>query len=396
MNIKQVILRDMVIGVVTFFKGSENYGSLLQAYALQRTLISRGHTPYLIDIDFKEFSFKSKPIRSWIRNYSINLKDSLLILLGRQKSRDLKQREIFFDQFRKDHLIVGDYKYKNKGDLTVNPPQADCFIVGSDQVWNYNFIPDFDIFFLNFGDKKILKYSYAASFGAVNLPAEISRKYKSLLENFTKISVREDNGKKLCEDLGFSGVALVPDPTLLLEKEEWLNLVGPVSSGNRYGANGSRKVFVYSLGADFKSSFGTELDLLKADSRFNVKHVSSGFVCTGYDDVGEEFPSITDWLKCVEDSEFVITNSFHGMVFSVIFEKPFIVASRAGKSSHINDRIDTFLKKIGLEKCKVSNAEDFRDIVYNFDEVKIDWGFVKERINSFRKVGFDFLSSINL
>ena len=130
----------MIVGVVTFFKGTENYGALLQAYALQRALISRGHNPYLVNIDFQEFSFKDKPLRSWLRSYLTSLKDSLLILLGSRKARDLRSREAFFDQFRKDYLIVGEDKYSNKNDLNVKPPKADCFIVGSDQVWNYNSI----------------------------------------------------------------------------------------------------------------------------------------------------------------------------------------------------------------------------------------------------------------
>ncbi len=387
---------NMIVGVVTFFKGTENYGALLQAYAFQKTLISRGHTPYLIDIDFKEFSFKKKPIRSWLRSYITSLKDSILILWGSKKARKLKERETFFDEFRKNHLVIGEFKYRNKDDLNINPPKADCFIVGSDQVWNYHFIPDYDVFFLNFGDLKIPRYSYAASFGATKLPKETARKFRSLLSNFNKISVREDNGKMLCGELGFSDVTLVPDPTLLLTKQDWQNLARSVSSGPMYNGSTGKKVFVYSLGGAFKSVFGFELDLLKKDPEFNIKHVSSGFVFTGYDDYGEEFPSIIDWLKYVDDADFIVTNSFHGMVFSIIFEKPFIVASRVGKYSYINDRIDTFLKKIGLEKCKVSNAKDFRDIVSNFNEVQIDWNLVKQNLNAFRKAGFDFLSSINL
>lgn len=386
----------MVVGIVTFFKGAENYGSLLQAYALQKTLISRGHAPFLIDIDFKKFSFKNKPIRSWLRFYITNLKDTLLIFFGSRKAKSLKEREICFDQFRKDHLIIGENKYINKSELTLKPPKADCFIVGSDQVWNYNFIPDYDVFFLSFGDLTIPRYSYAASFGAVDLPEQISKKYKSLLNNFNKISVREDNGKKLCEALGFSNVALVPDPTLLLAKEEWLKLAGPITGAFNHKKTVSKKIFVYSLGSDFKSFFGSELNLLKKNSQFSIRHVSSGFAYTGYDDYGDEFPSIADWLKLIADADFIITNSFHGMIFSVIFEKPFIVVSRLDKYSYVNDRIDTFLKKIGLEKFKVSNAKDFRESVLGFNEVQVDWSSVKKKTDGFRKLGFDYLNSINL
>jgi polysaccharide pyruvyl transferase WcaK-like protein len=370
----------MKIGQVTLIYTTVNYGQTLQAYALQKVLISRGHQPFLINHGINI----NNSLRSFIKYKIYALFNFLNISRFPFKVLNEINRAAHFIRFKRKYLQIGPYI----SDISKTPPDADCFVVGSDQVWNHSFAKnleaDLSFYFLNFAaKKKISTYSYAASFGFEELDPSLIKMYKVLVKNLSKVSVRENSGVKICADLGLENVTVVPDPTLLLLKEEWQNLIE-----NNPSKNVKRKVFIYALGIDFEI-FLQDIIKLKS-SMFEIINVFPNHRL-------ETHPlSINQWLQEISEASFVVTNSFHGTVFSIIFEKPFICVLRLGKASKMNDRVISLLNKLGLENQIAKDPSEFKEKLETINNSSIDWDLVKKRLDEFKKTGFDFLESIGL
>lgn len=382
----------MRIGIVTYWSSSDNYGQQLQCFALQKYLIGLGHDAYLIKY------MPTSHIPLW-RRIARSVKYRLLVS-SEQKEKDRNTKLISernkllncrrgFKEFRDKYIKSTEIVYRNVKELRNNPPTADVYICGSDQVWN-NRLEDENTagWFLDFGSPKTKRLSYAASIGR-----EIETKeYKTVvkyLERFDAISVREQKANNLCHQLGFEKSIIAIDPTLLLCSSDYSALISNIkleSSSNPY-------VFVYLLNIrNCDEIYWNEFNKMIQSDGLAVRVVaSSGYLpaqnfLPGYQN---EHATIPEWLSLIKHSEYVITTSFHGVVFCLLYHKPFYAVLLSNEYSKGNDRIVSLLKSVGLNNRIVSSDSDINSV----KAANISWEDVDAKLSELSKKSIDFLNS---
>jgi hypothetical protein len=376
------------IGVMTHWWTQKNYGQILQAYALQMHLRNSDHNAFLIRYDiFKAFKSLKKPLNNKLSKLFVISSWKKVILKWlkrlqvweniRRKNEDRKHPR-FFDDFKNKHLKFSDLVYSSFDELNQNPPDADVLIVGSDQVWRHP--SQIQPYFLDFGSVSTKRIAYAASFGRECLTKEEINRCPKLLQKFTFVGVREISGIELCKQLGVNNAVLVPDPTILLGKEEWLKIAEP----SNYFKSGSENIFVYMIGYEDNTKIHKTAYFLNQNQ--NTIFVSSD----GYDPKSNAFPTIGEWIDLIYQADFVVTNSFHGTVFCLIFNKNFITMTRDGNSSHMNVRIKSLLDKFDLDN-RILNIFDSNEIE-RIKNSQINWNRINMIMQTFKSEGKQFLS----
>jgi len=344
------------IAIITL-SGYFNYGNRLQNYALETIL---RHLNFDVEtIRVKEINIVNEAI--YKRYLHVSLKDfptkckrKIFFLLNKNYiNRCKKLRENNFIKFSDQYLSETEYWIS---ETTIPPHFADnydYFVVGSDQVWNPNFPEVSSLYFLTFAPKK-KRIAYAASFGVDFIPEQYESNYKLWLDGMNKISVREEKGSSIVKKLVNKDVPVLLDPTLLLTKEQWLNIVS-----SKIDLPNANYVLTYFLGEVSRAQikqikiFAQKFNLIIINMT-NIKEKQ--FFCLG--------PS--EFIQLVENCTFLFTDSFHGTVFSVLFEKPFIVYKRNGKSS-MYSRIQTLLKTFNLESREIENININDQSVFDID-----------------------------
>lgn len=334
----------MKIAIMTQPLG-KNYGGIMQAYALQKVLKGMGHSPITIDYHSKENNFFYKKLRL---GYFFTKK-----LIGKKKALINLENKISYltknnQEFINAHIVQSKHINKSKSLKKLFKKNSyDAVIVGSDQTWRPKYSPNIYDFYLDFlqKNKKIKRIAYASSFGVDSweYSSEETKKCAKLAKLFDAISVREQSGVDLCKDYLGVDSRLTLDPTLLLDKEDYLALIG-----NRYREDNDRGVFTYFLDKNKDKSKAAEYVANELDT-----HVYSCQAKCGLDDLSSadledyKIPAIQDWLASFANAKFVLTDSFHGMVFSIVFGKPFLVIVNKERGAA---RFDSLLRKIdGLE-----------------------------------------------
>ncbi len=330
-----------------------NYGGCLQAVALQKILkkYDKVETIY-----YDEYLNKKKNIKK-IGKDIIYLK-----------------RNIKFKKFRKEHLTLTKERNKLEDDL------KSIYIVGSDQVWNPTAMP-YEIrknFYLHFVQDKQRKCSYAASVGEEVLDHEKEEKIIELLKDFEKISVRETSSKEYLEENYSLNVTQVLDPTLLINKTVWDSMIKKKYNQRNY-------ILVYTLGMsescnksidEFAKENGKKIIEIFYKKRFkNTKKVENSF-------------GPLEFIEAIANGDTIITNSFHGMVFSIIYQKDFYVITR----SKMNSRIYDLLKILGLTD-RIIKEEEIEKLLEK-ETTKIDYKKVNEILETERKKSIEFIESI--
>ena len=183
------------------------------------------------------------------------------------------------------------------------------------------------------------RISYAASFGGTKYENPYTaRMVSKWLKSFSLITVREEEGIDICQRLG-ANAYLVPDPTMLLAKEDYLELASPIKQENK------PYIFLYLLGKEISIDVKDIFEFAK-EQQIEVKYVASQ---GRTDDYEKLYPIVEEWLALVRDAKYVITNSFHGTVFALNFGKPFLTFPIIGKSEKMNSRIETLLGKYNMK-----------------------------------------------
>lgn len=361
------------IGIVTFHS-SHNYGSVFQSYALAHYLQGLGYDAKIID--FRHPAAKGMYEFTWWDKYS-STKGNIKNILTRGILRRGRKRMQVFNQFiEKYHPLTKRYKTRFEID-----EHFDYLICGSDQIWNPRAKDSRDmIYFLDFGDQDTIRFSYAASSGSRKFLDEELPVIKPLLQRMKSIGVREQFMQDyLKNELGFEST-VNPDPTILLEKEDWEKLEEPV--------DGLPKKFVvlYTL-LDIQNTInrariiadklGLPLVLInkrvsplkreKLDVDYNLYNLSPG-----------------QFLWLFHHAEFAISNSFHGNMFSIIYRKNF---GYPANDFH-DTRIVTIHEKIGLGKSRF--LQDVND--FDASQATINYGLLESRIDSFRNEGINYLT----
>lgn len=358
----------MKIGIVTYWKSTDNYGEQLQNYALQEYLRELGHEPFLIRYDYEaDTIYGTKPLPVRLLR-ACNPKRLAAYFKSRKNNRMYRKNCLEhtrgFEEFRKDHLSMSRV-YSSIEDLRNDPPEADMYITGSDQVWN-TFGGKFSemknrlsAFFLDFGKEDVKRVSYAASWGRTVIPEDESDLIRPLLAKLDVVSVREASGIGVCCRLGRKDAVLAPDPVLLHDAEVYRNLY---RSGNTEKTDG-KYLFFYYLNPD--GSFDGKAVFDWASARgLKVIYVTNDW----HDDFERSFPGVTEWLELIDNAEYVVTNSFHCSLISLLFGKKFGVIRRAGSFKGMNTRMDTLFASCGIEPRYV-DCSDFEVLSRPADKI---------------------------
>lgn len=371
----------MKIGILTFWWSNDNYGQLLQCYALQKYLRDMGHDAFLIRYNW-ETDVKSTFVSKCLKALNpIKLTKFFAYKVKKNKlENERKRNDRHFDDFREKYIKMSDLIYPTYQLLKDNPPEADMYIVGSDQVWNYwftdtkRFYSQIHAYFLDFGKKDKKRVSYAASWGGTSISDETANILIPLLKRFDYVSVRETDGIKLCSLCGRKDAEWVCDPTLLLSADNYRKL---------YNENCIRKIekkylLLYMLNNTCDFDIQKVYDF--AGSRnLEVVYVTGNGVI---DNRQKYFASIPEWLYLVDNAEYVITNSFHCAVFSIIFNKKNAVIPLSGRAVAMNVRFDSLFDVFKI-RTRYLRESDFSvlDEPYNVEHLTVSSNFLQLLIN---------------
>ena len=356
----------MRIGVLTL-PLHNNFGGILQAYALQQVLNNLGHDTVLID--------KSKYVSlgPWYKKYPIYFKRTIHKYVMRKDivvKADVEQNRIPKTIAKHTDLFIDKYikRFFTKDFSNIKKEYFDVIIVGSDQIWRPKyFFSAIENAYLDFAKEwNIKRIAYAASFGTEDweYTDEQTINCAALLKKFNAVSVRESSATKLCkENLGVEALHVL-DPTMLLEKDEYINLFKETETAKSDG-----NLFCYILDS------GTEKDDI-INTIATEKRVKPFYVNSKYEDLAAPLVEriqqpVEKWLRAFHDAEFIITDSFHACVFSIIFNKPFIVY---GNKERGMARFESLLKIFELEERMVSTKKEAIEAINR----PIDW----EKVNS--------------
>jgi len=351
--------------------GYFNYGNRLQNYALQEVLKGLGNDVVTIkDHTGKHHSSLKEKILVNVKNRSLIKKtfSKMKIKKNKRNKKIDKIRENIFKQFTKEYINESNFFIdQNTNDFSFDK-NFDCYIIGSDQVWNYSF-PTFSK--LNFVDySKKPKISYAASFGVNKIPNNYIDLYREGLNQLSYISVREYAGKKIVESITDKSATVVLDPTLLIDDSKWDELISDcVLYKKKY-------VLTYFLGPISKDS---EKYIYEYASIRNLE--IKKLYCR--DDIKSWLAGPKEFVNLISQCEFLFTDSFHGSAFAIIFEKQFEVFSRNGYGPSMNSRIDTLLNDFNISDRWYSS---------NKEKKKIDYPEVKRILQNKREKSFNYLN----
>jgi len=352
----------MKIGILNL-PFDNNYGGNLQRFALIKVLLSKGY-------DVKHINLKSKYVLPWYKipySYSKRflmkyvMESHVSILQEREKNKKKIMAESNAVSFYQKYIPHTNEAYTLKDIYSiVNNSQFDAVIVGSDQVWRKSMTGSigFENFFLKFVGDDTVKIAYSVSLGSSHCEytSKEVKKIKELYGRFVAVSVREKSALDIFShnEWNVPEAVWTLDPTLLLSQKDYNELIKKSNVADL--TNG--KIFCYSL--DMNDNIKSELD------KYGLDYVKNDLYTSGT-------VSIEQWLNNIKQSQMVITDSYHGVVFSIIYNKPFRFMGNARRG---NDRIDSLFSMLGIDE---NNTLD------------CDWNVINERICKLKEKSLSFL-----
>lgn len=330
------------IGLLTFH-ASHNNGSMLQAYALQHVIETRyKHCVEMIDFSNRAQQIMYSPIPK-PDNFRRIIKAFIWLTNYRQLKKSYRQ----YDEFKNKYFNLSKNKYSTSEELGKEKFDYDLFISGSDQVWNIKCRDADDAYYLNFVPEKAKKYAYATSFGANN-PFEIdgnSNIHKDLISDFSMVSVREKNAQKWIMEALNVEVPMCLDPTMLLDSEEWDDLL---DIDTMKGIN-KPYIFYYcfSITKDVKRFLRRTSKKYKMPVYFMDAKEWTLKCCWLNKIKLTKFYGPIAYLNLVKNARIFITTSFHGTAFATIYKKNFWYID-SGHDISKDDRAVSFLTQLGL------------------------------------------------
>jgi len=360
----------MKIGILTV-PFNNNYGGLLQAFALKRVLVDMGHEVIFVN----RRRNKSKGLKARLKNFLISLH-----IVEDRRAKKIQEISAFTNQFKQKYLSPITEEYFTTNELSkCLDIGIDCFVVGSDQVWRYRYAKDsIDDFFFNFLENtSIPRFSYAASMGTdeMEYPQDKIAACSKLLTEFSSVSVRESSALGLLKTyFGYNNAKVVLDPTLLLDKQQYVDLFK-----DAFPQLDKKYVFIYIL--DETEEIKIAIDTFAKEKKMDVVDLKAQ---TGDWRKWKTIEHVEKWLSAIYYSEYVITDSFHGTVFSIIFNKPFITIANLKRGAA---RLSDLLQRFQLNNRLTSSVSGMGKLL-NSD---INWEAVNEIWDSERKFSFEYL-----
>lgn len=367
----------MKIGIFTFWTSYDNYGQVLQSYALQNYLNNQLH----LNAEIIRFYAKKPSWKIRIKRFAKEIIISFPFVKRfiTRYSKDKRNFQVFKDtNIRYSAKISYGKKQLNK-----NSKKYDVLITGSDQVWSM-MLDDTEnsVYYLDFGSDSQIRISYAASFGAQEYPHHLQDNLKRQLKRLNAVSVREFDGTKICEHCGIKAIHVL-DPTFLLGKDDYSVFITKPSI--------PPYTYLYILNIEKPEDiYWNEWKVCLMDDTF-LCTTSSGYTnnIVSLDCVNVEDCSIEKWLSNIAYANRIVTTSFHGVVFSIIFEKDFIYLPL--KKHHIssNNRAIDLLSKLGLEDRVLYTSDE----ISNLTKKHIDYSSVLPKLMDLRQHSISFLKN---
>ncbi len=366
------------IAILTL-NGYFNYGNRLQNYATHEVL-------KFLDFDVETIINNSRFICN--KNKNNNKIKKLINLKGKSfkeiysKIKNKLERDIYresiakrteiFKKFTRDYIKETNYIISDNNIPDDLSERYDYFITGSDQVWNPDYIYDSSIYFLTFAEKH-KRIAFAPSFGVSEIRPEYVERYKKWISGMHRLSVREDDGAKIIKDLTGRDAPVLVDPTLLLTREKWLFIAKEANNKPK-----GKYLLTYFLGGVPNKYKGQIKNIVKEN---NLEVINMGDIREK--ETYETGPS--EFIDYINSCSIFCTDSFHGTVFSILFEKPFIVYERMGTSLSMFSRINTLLDKFDLNSRKAENIKT------NEQAFSIDYSHVPPILEAERNKALNYL-----
>ena len=359
----------MKISVITMHR-IYNYGSVLQAYATQRIFENVAGSCEIIDY--------ISPNRTKIAKFkdcpeTLHEKKLRRVIYYIAKIPSFILKDITFGQFYKKYLHLTPQKYFHIEEMIKKPPKADIYVTGSDQVWNSKYNDGVDgSYYLNFiSDKK--KIAFVSSFGTASISENESRIISPMLKQYSAISVREDEGIEILKRMNINASFLI-DPTLQLDQDEWSR----ISSKRLYS---DKYILLFLL---YNEDNGASEYAYRMAEEKGLKVVKLSWELRKPKGVDKLFTHRTpqDFLSLFKYADYIVTNSFHGVAFSINFNKQFSFIRR----KELNGRIESLLRLTLLENRIVNDLNSNQ--LY---ETKINYRYVNEVLRIERNKAKDFL-----
>lgn len=351
-------------------KIGKNYGALLQAYALKTVLSQQNYDVNVLNYQLTttQKSFRAQNLPTGLRAVPGFFRS--LVRSGKTKESIRKCLD-----FREKYYSFSK-PYRNINELRVDPPAADIYMVGSDQVWNPNISFD-PAYYLMFGDTNIFRASYAASIGLNVIPTVYEDEFRERLKNLQLKSVREKTAQDMLASYGFSS-EVHPDPTLLLSSSDYDKIAIAPKIERPY-------ILLYFIGpypefkqvrARLKTLYPDKLILSIPGSSTSMKYGEQEAA-----DIGPE-----EFIGLIKQADAVVTSSFHGTIFSLLYHKSFISILPKKAASRISD----LLEITGLSD-RVS--ENFSKLNKLFEVP--DFSYADKVLNEKREEGIHYLQNLN-
>lgn len=355
------------IGIISLY-GNNNFGNKLQQYAVEnlvKKFVTKVNIIKEIDICRKE----RKCINSKILNCFRSIKRKIL--------KPKYYRNINFYKFEKNFLIT-DYKnyYSNNKNSKLNK-KYDYFILGSDQVWNPDFGLKGNFKYLDFSNRN-KNIAFSASFGVSKIPDDLIEEYKKGLQNFKAISVREDRGKEIVEELtGRKDVEVLVDPTMLLTADEWDKI-----SKKPEQLKTDRYILNYFLGE------------LSKERKEGIERIAKENNCEIINLLDKNDPLYvsgpSEFLYLEKHAFLICTDSFHSSVFAILYNRPFIVFDREQENiEDMSSRIDTLINKFKLKNRKFTGKIEKENLEHDYTEAYRILEFEREKSDKFLRKALD-------
>lgn len=355
------------IDIITFHN-AYNYGAFLQAYALQKVLKEKENVVEFIDYEQKKITNNYKILKIDKNNI---LKSCLanFFFFSKRFRRNKKFRRAI-----KQNFLLSK-KYHTEQELKQNPPKADVYITGSDQVWNIGITGGLkDAYTLNFGDPRIKRISYAASMG--KCIEEEKEQYKQKLDRLNAIAVREEEAKQYLENIINKDIQVTLDPTLLIETKEWNSCLKQVKK--------DKEQYILAYNVQKSTEFYKIVNYLAKQTNLKIYYFDERNMYYKGDTKNVCTAGPFEFIELIKEAKYIVTTSFHATVFSILFQKKFFVIPH----TKTGGRVTNLLKKLNVENRICENFEKFKDIDYDF-ETKYD--LVNSILEKERKKSLDYL-----
>lgn len=361
----------MKIGIITL-NDFGNYGNRLQAYAL----------PYYLNKLFEDKKVVVENIfftksNYFLNNRIINPKFIRKYIFNRHGFRDqVNKNQPFFDIVKQynfknftDKYIPTNYSYNFSDDIA---KEYQCFVIGSDQIWNPYLKYEGDIFIYKFMNS-IKRISYAASFGVNEIPDDKKQAFINMLNHTDNISVRENSGAEIIKTLVNKDVPVLIDPTLLLTKAEWLNI-----AEKPLWYKDEKILFVYYIN-DMPKKVKKEIKELAEVYDLKVINIMDRSNFDYYTISPQQF------IYLINKASLVYTDSFHGTVFSILMQVPFVTCPRENASMDMNSRIETLLELFKMKNRYAKPENGYRiEKPFDIDFTQVDDIITKEQQKSYQ------------